>query len=68
VYLVVYFDPFPDCVAGIWIGAHAWEVEEILSRAKAEHFTSTGRVWQYDVDGFMSVSFDRKDRVDGIVR
>ena len=68
VYLVVYFDPFPDSVAGIWIGAHAWEVEEILGRAKAEHFTSTGRLWQYDVDGFMSVSFDRKDRVDGIIR
>ena len=65
---IAYFDPFPDCVCGIWIGAHAWEVDEILGRAKAESFSSTGRLWQYDVDGFMSVGFDREDRVRSIGR
>ena len=65
---VVYFDPFPDCICGIWIGAHAWEVDEILGRARAESFSSTGRLWQYDVDGFLSVGFDRDDRVRSIGR
>lgn len=68
VHLLVYFDPFPDCICGIWIGAHAWEVDEILGRAKAETFFSTGRLWQYDVNGFMSVGFDRRDRVRSIGR
>ncbi|MCE9524790.1 MAG: hypothetical protein K8R36_01900 [Planctomycetales bacterium] len=66
--LLVYFDPFPDCVCGIWIGAHAWEVDQILGRAKAESFISTGRLWQYDLDGFMSVGFDPQDRVRSIGR
>jgi hypothetical protein len=65
---IVYFDPFPDCIGGIWIGAHAWEVDRILGRAKAESFSSSGRLWQYDVDGFMSVGFDRQDRVRWIGR
>ena len=68
VHLVVYFDPFPGSVGGIWIGAHAWEVEEILGRAKAEFSNKTGRLWQYDVDGFMSVGLDRGDRVEFIGR
>ena len=68
VHFAVYFDPFPDCVCGIWIGAYAWEVDEILGRAKAESFFSTGRLWQYDVDGFMSVGFDHRDRVSSIGR
>jgi hypothetical protein len=68
VHLLVYFDPFPDCVCGIWIGAYAWEVDQILGRAKAESFLSTGRLWHYDVDGFMSVGFDRQDRVQSIGR
>ena len=68
VHLLVYFDPFPDCVCGIWIGAHAWEVDEVLGRAKAESFFSTGRLWQYDADGFMSVGFDKQDRVRSIGR
>lgn len=65
---IVYFDPFPDRICGIWIGAHAWEVDEILGRAKSETFTGTGRLWQYDVDGFMSVDFDEQDRVRSICR
>lgn len=68
VHLLVYFDPFADCICGIWIGAHAWEVDQVLGRAKAESFFSTGRLWQYDVDGFMSVGFDRQDRVRSIGR
>jgi hypothetical protein len=68
VHLLVYFDPFPDCICGIWIGAHAWEVDGILGRAKAESLFSTGKFWQYDVDGFMSVEFDRDDRVRSIGR
>lgn len=68
VHFAVYFPPFPDCICGIWIGAHAWEVDEILGRAMSESFFSTGRLWQYDVDGFMSVSFDRQDRVTSICR
>jgi hypothetical protein len=68
VQLIVYFKPFMDCVCGIWIGAHAWEVDDILGRAKAESFHSTGRIWQYDVDGFLSVGFDRGDRVVSICR
>lgn len=68
VHFIVYFPPFADCICGIWIGAHAWEVDEILGRAKSESFLSTGRLWQYDRDGFMSVSFDRQDRVASICR
>jgi hypothetical protein len=68
VHFVVYFAPFPDCICGIWIGARAWEVDGILGHAKAESFISTGRLWQYDVDGFMSVGFDREDHVRTIVR
>src|SRR5262245_26294405 len=50
VHFLVYFDRFPDCICGIWIGAHAWEVDQVLGRAKAELFFSTGRIWQYDID------------------
>jgi hypothetical protein len=68
VYFVAYFDPFPGCICGIWIGAHAWEVDEILGRPKDESFFSSGRLWQYDVNGFMSVGFDDQDRVRVIGR
>ena len=65
---IVYFSPFPDSICGIWIGANAWEVDEILGRAKAESFLSPGRLWQHDVDGFMSIGFDEQDRVLTIIR
>jgi hypothetical protein len=75
---VVYFAPFSDAVCSIWIGAHAWEVEEILGRANHEAWTSVyddkggmigrQRSWVYDVDGHLCVAFDRTDRVRSILR
>lgn len=65
--LVAYFAPFPDAICGIWIGARASEVDKILGRAKREFF-QPHRLWHYDLDGFMSVGFDRNDRVDFIGR
>ena len=68
VYHIVYFDRFPEMICGIWIGAHAWEVHELLGIAEDEGYFSTGRIWQYDVKGFMAVGFDKKDRVRSISR
>ncbi len=65
---IVYFDPFPDTICGIWIGAHAWEVHDILGAAKEEAYFSAGRIWQYDVKGWMTVGFDKNDRVRSISR
>ncbi|WP_442511497.1 hypothetical protein SH528x_003178 [Novipirellula sp. SH528] len=65
---VIYFAPFPDLVGGIWVGAHAWEVDALLGTAKDEGHFCTGRVWQYDVKGFMAVGFDKQDRVRSIAR
>jgi len=65
---LVYFAPFDETICGIWIGAHAWEVNEILGRPKAEFPRSPGRLWQYDIEGFMSVGFDVQDRVRSIGR
>tara|TARA_R110002073_G_scaffold27840_2_gene89077 strand:+ start:14100 stop:14795 length:696 start_codon:yes stop_codon:yes gene_type:complete len=65
---VIYFAPFPDLVGGIWVGAQAWEVDALLGTAKDEGYFSTGRVWQYDVKGFMAVGFDKQDRVRSIAR
>ena len=66
VYHIVYFDPFPDMICGIWIGAHAWEVHDLLGTARDEGYFSTGRIWQYDTRGFLAVGFDKKDRVRSI--
>lgn len=68
VQMIVYFDPFPFLVCGIWIGAYACEVFEILGPARVEPFLSTGRLWQYEVNGFVSVAFDRLDRARTVVR
>ena len=64
---VVYFGPFSGTIGGIWIGAHAWEVEEILGIAPQEALLPQ-RLWRFNVDGFMNVSFDKKDRVQTILR
>ncbi len=37
---VFYSAPFPHKICGVWIGAHAWQVNELLGRAKKES------VWQ----------------------
>ena len=66
--LVVYFAPFAQKIGGAWIGAHAWEIHDRLGPANREFMTSRGRIWHYDVDGTLVVSFDRKDRVSSIGR
>ena len=69
---IFYFDPFHHSICGIWIGAHAWEADEILGRAKTECWVGpigkATRLWQYDCDGFMSVGFDMDDTVKFIGR
>lgn len=64
---VSYLNTFNACICGIWIGAHAHEVDQILGRAKHE-FQYADRLWHYDIDGFMSVGFDENDCVDFIGR
>ena len=63
----VYCKPFADSICGIWIGASAKEVEEVLGKAKRE-FLMPQRLWQYEVKGSLSLSFNNKDRVTVIQR
>ena len=37
---VYYSTPFPHKICGVWIGAHAWQVNELLGRADKESFWS----------------------------
>lgn len=60
---IAYTRPFARKVCGIWIGASAWQVEQILG-APVEEFTLTGRrAWKYKMNGPLSVAFDENDLV-----
>jgi hypothetical protein len=63
----VYFKPFADSICGIWIGASAQEVEEVLGKARRE-FQMPQRLWQYEIQGSLSLIFNDKDRVTVIQR
>ena len=65
---VICYEPFPDTIQGIWIGANAWEVDQELGRAESEACFASGRIWHYPVGrrSKVVVTFDKKDRVKSI--
>jgi hypothetical protein len=66
---LAYIQPYPRKVCGVWIGASAAEVQEILGIAEDEFKVNRGRrAWVYDHDGHLSVSFDDNDFVNAIGR
>jgi len=66
---ITYFAPFPKMICGIWIGASAWQVHEVLGTALEEFTVRDGdRAWRYRCDGHLSVGFDGHDRVSSISR
>jgi hypothetical protein len=77
---VYYNAPFAHKISGVWIGAHAWQVDQILGRASKEDswrdysgrvkdpFRNTLRIWEYTTDVYLWLRFDDKDRVETIGR
>lgn len=71
---VYYTDPFRHKICDVWIGLHAWEVNERLGPPIAEllktdwDHNKTIRTWEYKLDSQLFLHFDHRDRLVKIAR
>lgn len=66
---LAYIQPYPRKVCGVWLGASAADVQEILGVVEDE--TTMGRrsrFWIYELRGHLGIGFDETDRENVIVR
>jgi hypothetical protein len=66
---VTYIRPFPRKMCGVWLGASAWQVQQILGPPVDEFTLGPGnRAWTYHLEGHLGIAFDEQDRVTEITR